>query len=140
MKRRNNSKALYEKIMRNVAREVKRALNENMNKDEYILYFVTDIDEDGVPTLEITETFSTPEEGVEYFFNLEDVFNDNVLYDTVNNYYYCHEDEFENYDTGDISFFTDNNGNERGKVEIDSINIYKDWLDPYDSHTIYVLN
>jgi len=111
-----------------------------MNKDEYILYFVTDIDEDGVPTLEITETFSTPEEGVEYFFNLEDVFNDNVLYDTVNNYYYCHEDEFENYDTGDISFFTDDNGNERGKVEIDSINIYKDWLDPYDSHTIYVLN
>ena len=138
--RRNNKKALYEKIMQNVAREVKRALNENMNKDEYILYFVTDIDEDGVPTLEITETFSTPEEGVEYFFNLEDVFNDNVLYDTVNNYYYCHEDEFENYDTGDISFFTDDNGNERGKVEIDSINIYKDWLDPYDSHTIYVLN
>ena len=138
--RRNNKKALYEKIMQNVAREVKRALNENMNKDEYILYFVTDIDEDGVPTLEITETFSTPEEGVEYFFNLEDVFNDNVLYDTVNNYYYCHEDEFENYDTGDISFFTDDNGNERGKVEIDSINIYEDWLDPYDSHTIYVLN
>ena len=138
--RRNNKKALYEKIMQNVAREVKKALNENMNKDEYTLYFVTNIDEDGVPTLEITETFSTPEEGVEYFFNLEDSFNDNVLYDTVDNYYYCHEDEFENYDSGDISFFTDNNGNERGQVEISSINIYGDWLDPYDSHTIYVLN
>ena len=34
--RRNTKKALYEKIMRNVAREVKRALNEDNTREEFL--------------------------------------------------------------------------------------------------------
>ena len=146
--RRHNNKALYEKIMRNVSKEVKRTLNESIGSTYYILYFVSYIDDEGIPTLRIENIHTTPEEGINYFLSLSNTFNDNVLYDNVNNFYYCHEDEFENYQFDDgsydegISVFTDDNGNKMGKVEIAHINNIngEDWLDTYDSHSIYVLD
>ena len=52
--RKNNKKALYEKIMRNVAKEVKRVLNENTVLDYYPE--LNDIFDDyGTDNIEITD-------------------------------------------------------------------------------------
>ena len=145
--RRHNNKALYEKIMRNVSKEVKRTLNESMSTTYYILYFVSYIDDEGTPTLVIENIHLTPEDGINYFFSLKNTFNNNVLYDNVNDVYYCYENDFENFQLEDGSYdefltvFTNDNGDKIGKTEIEHINnIHNDWLDRYDPHSIYVLD
>lgn len=89
--KRNNNKALYEKIMRNVSKQVKQTLNESLNDDEtYIDSFTVELyyDENGNPGLRILdsdmqdivqeETFDTVDEVANAVYNhTQEMFNDN---------------------------------------------------------------
>ena len=59
MKRQTNKRALYENIMRNVSREVKRSLNENAGSKLYLLTTMYNGDDDMILGELVPRIFTT---------------------------------------------------------------------------------
>lgn len=65
MKKQTNKKAIYESIMRNVSREVKRSLNENAGSKLYLLTTIYSVDDGMILGELVPRIFTTYQDAVD---------------------------------------------------------------------------
>ena len=118
MIRKRNNKRLYESIMRDVAKAVKRHLKES--SERCVLYIVTSIDEDEeYCNVDVEKIFNNYDEAIGWFLNNRH--DDWCLYDCIRNKFFAAsesfgEDSFDYYGDDLDETVTDGNGNEIGVI------------------------
>lgn len=98
MKRQTNKRALYESIMRNVSRKVKRSLNENAGSKLYLLTTMYNSYDDMILGELVPRIFTTYQQAVDAWkTEAEDADMQMVLLDNVKKLEHTYDDEIGNF-------------------------------------------